>query len=152
MNNNTLQKIVFTDIDGSLIDIYSGRFDGSDLLVKKFLRMGIPVILCSAKTRSEQEYIRNKLGLSDPLMVENGGAVVIPDGYFDDFETAPGTRKDGYSIIEIGGHSNEIRELLDRIRKELRIDFKGTTEITLDEISKKVQIPLPFAKRMSKRE
>jgi mannosyl-3-phosphoglycerate phosphatase len=152
MNNITLQKIVFTDIDGTLIDIYSGRFDGSDLLVKKFSRLGIPVILCSAKTRSEQEYIRNKLGLSDPFIIENGGAVVIPDGYFDDFEMTLGTRKDGYSIIEIGGHSNEIGELLDRIRRELQIDFKGTADMTLDEITKKVQIPLPFAKRMSKRE
>jgi len=152
MNNNTSQKIVFTDIDGTLIDIYSGRFDGSDLLVRKLSRMGIPVILCSAKTRSEQEYIRNKLGLSNPFIIENGGAVVIPDGYFDDFKMTPGTRKDGYSIIEIGGHSNEIRELLDRIRRELQIDFKGTADMTLDEITKKVQIPLPFAKRMSKRE
>jgi predicted mannosyl-3-phosphoglycerate phosphatase (HAD superfamily) len=77
MNNNTSQKIVFTDIDGTLIDIYSGRFDGSDLLVRKFSRMGIPVILCSAKTRSEQEYIRNKLGLSDPFIIENGGADIL---------------------------------------------------------------------------
>jgi mannosyl-3-phosphoglycerate phosphatase len=38
------------------------------------------------------------------------------------------------------------------IRKELHIDFKGTSDMTLDEISKKAQIPLPFAKRMSKRE
>ena len=152
MSNIMSQKIVFTDIDGTLIDIYSGRFDGSDLLVRKFSRMGTPVILCSAKTRSEQEYIRNKLGLSDPFIIENGGAVVIPDGYFGDFEMAPSTRKDGYSIIEIGGNSNEIRELLDRIRRELQIDFKGTADLTLDEITKKVQIPLPFAKRMSKRE
>jgi mannosyl-3-phosphoglycerate phosphatase len=152
MNNAALQKVVFTDIDGTLIDIYSGRFDGSDLLVKKFSSMGIPVILCSAKTRSEQEYIRNILGLSDPFIVENGGAVVIPDGYFDDFELEAGIRINGYSIIEIGGHSNEIRELLVRIRKDLQIDFKGTTDMTLDEISKKVQIPLSFAKRMSKRE
>ena len=136
MNNSTLQKIVFTDIDGTLIDIYSGKFEGTDLLVKKFAKMGIPVILCSAKTRSEQEYIRNKLGLSDPFIIENGGAVVIPDGYFDEFEIVPCTRKNGYSLIEIGGHSNEIRKRLARIREELQINFKGTTDMTLNEISK----------------
>lgn len=152
MNNSTLQKIVFTDIDGTLIDIYSGKFEGTDLLIKKLVKMGIPVILCSAKTRSEQEYIRNKLGLSDPFIIENGGAVVIPHGYFDDFETVPHTKKNAYSLIEIGGHSDEIRNQLTRIREELQINFKGTTDMTLDEISKKVQIPLPFAKRMSTRE
>jgi mannosyl-3-phosphoglycerate phosphatase len=152
MNNSMLQKIVFTDIDGTLVDIYSGKFEGTDRLVKKFTKMGIPVILCSAKTRNEQDYIRNKLGLSDPFIIENGGAVVIPDGYFDDLELVSPTRKKGYILIEIGGHSNEIRKRLARIRDELQINFKGTTDMTLDEISKKVQIPLPLAKRMSKRE
>jgi mannosyl-3-phosphoglycerate phosphatase len=153
MNNSTFQKIIFTDIDGTLIDIYSGKFEGTDRLVKKLAKMGIPVILCSAKTRSEQEYIRNKLRLSDPFIIENGGAVVIPDGYFDEFEiSVPRTRRNGYSLIEIGGHSIEIRKRLARIREELQINFKGTTDMALNEIRKKVQIPLPFARRMSKRE
>jgi mannosyl-3-phosphoglycerate phosphatase len=153
MNNSTFQKIIFTDIDGTLIDIYSGKFEGTDRLVKKLAKMGIPVVLCSAKTRSEQEYIRNKLRLSDPFIVENGGAVVIPDGYFDEFEiSVPRTRRNGYSLIEIGGHSIEIRKRLARIREELQINFKGTTDMALNEIRKKVQIPLPFARRMSKRE
>ena len=73
MNKSTSQKIVFTDIDGTLMDIYSGNFEGTDLLVRKFTRMGIPVILCSAKTHSEQEYIRDIFGLSDPFIIENGG-------------------------------------------------------------------------------
>ena len=77
---------------------------------------------------------------------------MIPDGYFDGFEIVPNTRKNGYSLIEIGGHSNEIRKQLARIREELQINFKGTTDMTLNEISKIVQIPLPFAKRMSERE
>ena len=117
MNDSTWQKIVFTDIDGTLIDIYSGKFEGTDLLVKKLAKMGIPVILCSAKTRSEQEYIRNKLGISDPFIIENGGAVVIPDGHFDDFEIGHHTRKNGYSLIEIGGRSSEIVKRLARIRE-----------------------------------
>ena len=153
MNHSTLQKIVFSDIDGTLIDIHNGKFEGTDRLVKKLAKMGIPVILCSAKTRSEQEYIRNKLRLSDPFIIENGGAVVIPDGYFDEFEiSVPRTRRNGYSLIEIGGHSIEIRKRLARIREDLQINFKGTTDMALNEIRKKVQIPLPFARRMSKRE
>ena len=152
MNNTTLQKVVFTDIDGTLIDMYSGKTEGTELLVRKLGMMGIPVVLCSAKTRSEQEYIRNKLSLSDPFIIENGGAIVIPDGYFEDFEAGQSIRKKGYRLIEIGGHSNEIMKRLARIRKELQINFQGTMDLQLDEISKRVQISLPFARRMSKRE
>lgn len=152
MNNATLQKIVFTDIDGTLIHMYSGKSEGTELLVRKLGMMGIPVVLCSAKTRSEQEYIRNKLRLADPFIIENGGAIVIPDGYFDDLEATQSIRKNGYRLIEIGGHSSEIRKRLARIRKELQINFKGTMDMPSDEISKRVQIPLSFARRMSKRE
>ena len=152
MNKSIPQKIVFTDIDGTLIDIYTGKFEGTDLLVKKLVEMQIPVILCSAKTRSEQEYIRKRIGLTDPFIIENGGAVVIPKGYFDDMGVVPHTRNSRYDFIEIGGHTNEIRNLLARIRRELKINFKGTADMTLDEISKKVKIPKPFAKRMSERE
>ena len=152
MTNSALQKIVFTDIDGTLIDIYSGKFEGTDRLVRKFEKMGIPVILCSAKTRNEQEYIRNKLGLSDPFIIENGGAVVIPDGYFVDFGMVPYTEKHGYSLVEIGGNSNEIRRRLDWIREDFQINFKGTSDLTLNELSQKVRIPLSSAKRMSTRE
>ena len=152
MNKSVPQKIVFTDIDGTLIDIYTGKFEGTDLLVKKLVEMQIPVILCSAKTRSEQEYIRKRMGLTDPFIIENGGAVVIPKGYFHDMGVVPHARNSRYDFIEIGGHTNEIRNILARIRRELKINFKGTADMTLDEISKKVKIPNPFAKRMSERE
>ena len=67
MNNTMLQKVVFTDIDGTLIDMYSGKTEGTELLVRKLGMMGIPVVLCCAKTRSEQEYIRKKRSISDTL-------------------------------------------------------------------------------------
>jgi mannosyl-3-phosphoglycerate phosphatase family protein len=51
-----------------------------DLLKEK----NIPLIFTSAKTRLEQNMVRKDLGLSDPYIAENGGAVVIPKGYFSD--------------------------------------------------------------------
>lgn len=51
-----------------------------DLLQEK----NIPLILTSAKTRLEQNMVRKDLGLTDPYIIENGGAVVIPKGYFSD--------------------------------------------------------------------
>lgn len=146
------QKIVFTDIDGTLIDMYTGKFKGTDRLIKILIKNRVPVVLCSAKTRSEQEYIRANLGLSDPFIVENGGAVVIPDGYFDDQELNMYTMKDGYHLIEIGGRSSEIKEKLSRIRNDFKIEFKGASDLTLNELSKKLNMSLPFAKRMSRRE
>src|ERR687883_681257 len=64
-----LKEVVFTDIDGTLTDIFSGRYEGTDKLVSALKANNIPVILCSAKTRFEQtkqekEYLIIELGKS----------------------------------------------------------------------------------------
>ena len=77
------QGIVFTDIDGTLIDIFTGQFDATRTLVKKLTECRIPLILCSSKTKAEQELIREEAELSEPFIVENGGAIFLPSSYFD---------------------------------------------------------------------
>jgi hypothetical protein len=42
----------------------------------------VPVILVSNKTRVEIEFCRKRMELTDPFIVENGGAIFIPKGYF----------------------------------------------------------------------
>jgi predicted mannosyl-3-phosphoglycerate phosphatase (HAD superfamily) len=68
-----------------LVDINTGEYGkNTTKLIELLKEKNIPLILASAKTRSEQNLIREELGLSDPYSVENGGAVVIPKGYFSD--------------------------------------------------------------------
>jgi predicted mannosyl-3-phosphoglycerate phosphatase (HAD superfamily) len=68
-----------------LADISTGEYGkNTTKLIELLKEKNIPLILASAKTRLEQNKIREDLGLSDPYIVENGGAVVIPKGYFSD--------------------------------------------------------------------
>jgi mannosyl-3-phosphoglycerate phosphatase len=82
-----------------------------DLLKEK----NIPLILTSAKTRLEQNKIRKDLGLSDPYIVENGGAVVIPQDYFSD----PYLRDIEYSLREMEEVENEGSYTNDEKRRNL---------------------------------
>lgn len=76
-------KVVFTDIDGTLIDINTAEYGKkTKRLISIMRKKNIPLILTSAKTRIEQDKIRDDLGLTDPFIIENGGAVFIPNGYF----------------------------------------------------------------------
>ncbi|MGC2482985.1 MAG: HAD hydrolase family protein, partial [Nitrososphaeraceae archaeon] len=78
-------KVVFTDIDGTLVDINTVEYGkNTRRLIDLLKQKNIPLILTSAKTRLEQNMVRKDLGLTDPYIVENGGAVVIPQGYFSD--------------------------------------------------------------------
>ena len=76
-------KVVFTDIDGTLIDINTAEYGKKTKRLISIMReKNIPLILTSAKTRIEQDKIRDGRGLTDPFIIENGGAVFIPNDYF----------------------------------------------------------------------
>ncbi len=114
-------KVIFTDIDGTLIDINTGEYQGTIKLVCILKNNNIPVILCSAKTWSEQNKIREDIGLNEPFIVENGGALIIPKGYFNfSFNTPISKVKQGYSIIELGKSAIEIRTKLDADQKKIQ--------------------------------
>jgi mannosyl-3-phosphoglycerate phosphatase len=79
-------KVVFTDIDGTLIDINTAEYGKkTNKLIGIMKEKNIPLVLTYAKTRLEQNKIRDDLGLSDPFIIENGGAIFIPKGYFPDY-------------------------------------------------------------------
>jgi mannosyl-3-phosphoglycerate phosphatase len=79
-------KVVFTDIDGTLIDINTAEYGKeTKRLVSIMKEKNIPLILTSAKTRQEQDKMRDDLGLSDPYIIENGGAILIPKSYFPEY-------------------------------------------------------------------
>ncbi len=74
--------LIFSDIDGTIIDKESYSFEESIGTVKKVVALKIPIILVSSKSAAEIEIYRQKMGIPDPYVSENGGAVFIPVGYF----------------------------------------------------------------------
>jgi mannosyl-3-phosphoglycerate phosphatase len=65
---------VVTDLDGTLMD---ESFDWSPAaaVLRELRRRGIPVIPCTSKTAEEVRAFRREVELSDPFIIENGGAV-----------------------------------------------------------------------------
>ena len=113
-----MNKVVFTDIDGTLIDINTAHYGKKTKgLISSLKEKNIPLILASAKTWLEQNKIREDLGLFDPFIVENGGAIVIPNGYFDD-----SALKDiQYSSGQADERVKMVRNGNQIIRKDMRI-------------------------------
>ena len=151
-------KVVFSDIDGTIIDIFTREYGKSKQLVKKLKELSIPIVLCSSKTWAEQEVIRKDLGIEgEPFIVENGGAVVIPEGYFDlsDCYLQRHTSirvVDGYVALELGKHSLKIRNMLQDIRRRTGIAFEGVSDVSIEQLAKIVGMTYEEAERMSMRE
>ncbi len=72
------QWLVFTDLDGTLLDHASYSHAAADGAMARLRRLRIPCIFTTSKTRLEVLRLREECGNEDPFIVENGGAVMIP--------------------------------------------------------------------------
>ncbi|MEH6606891.1 MAG: HAD-IIB family hydrolase [Pseudomonadales bacterium] len=76
------QILIFTDLDGSLLDHNNYSFEPAVPLLQKLEEHSIPVICCTSKTLAELLPLREILNNRHPFIVENGAGVFIPKGYF----------------------------------------------------------------------
>lgn len=146
-----LNVVVITDLDGTLLDRATYSYGPAIPALELLRRKEIPLVFCSAKTRAEQEVYRREIEIDDPFIVENGGAIFIPQGYFPfDFDYHKTIGR--YSVIELGMPYQEVRRLLERIRYQLGIDFRGFGDMSPDEVARETGLNLEAARRAKRRE
>jgi len=146
------QKVVFTDLDGSLLHpltySYTQALDALRLLQEK----GIPIVFCSAKTRAEQEVYRRELGVKDPFIVENGGAIFIPRDYFRLNFAYDKATKD-YLVIELGTPYPEVRRKLTKaVEGETGCRVIGFGDMSVEEVARQTGLSLTLAEFAKQRE
>ncbi len=146
-----MKQIVFTDLDGTLLDPQTYSYEKSLPALNQLKEHGIPVIFCSAKTRAEQEIYRRELGLSHPFIAENGGAVFIPRHYlpfaFDYHKSV-----DDLLVIELAIPYHRVRKLLSKIREKHSFTFRGFGDMSASEIAEITGLEIEFAKLAKQRE
>jgi mannosyl-3-phosphoglycerate phosphatase len=150
LNGKATQKVVFSDIDGTLIDEHYS-FKQSQLIIKNLLDLNVKIVLCSSKTRAEIEYYREKLEINDPFISENGAAIFIPKDYFKlrhDYNKQIGN----FDVVELGVPYSEIRRKLERIRKKSAFSIVGFGDMTVEEIAKDSELPVELALKAKQRE
>jgi len=156
--------LIFSDIDNTLVQSYIARnremihSDGYGD-IKKVIRIlsenQIPLVLCSTKTRKEQDKIRNDLDIVDPYIVENGGAIIVPKNYFpfDLDEFGLETKEiDGNMTLELGKSYEQIITILNDIRNKFHIRFNCVSDFSITQLANKVGISVEGATLMASRE
>jgi mannosyl-3-phosphoglycerate phosphatase len=147
----TPKLIIFTDLDGSLLDRETYSFQAALPALRVIRHRGIPLLLVSSKTRAEMELYRKRLGIHHPFISENGGAIFIPKNYFS-FH-CPFNRESGeYFILEFGASYSEILLTLDSVRKETGISIQGFSDLTVREIARLCAISEKEAELSKRRE
>lgn len=143
--------LVFTDLDGTLLDHETYRFDDARPALQILKEKKFPLIICSSKTRAEIEACRSKLRLLHPFIAENGAAVFIPRNYFP-FSFSHDRKDSHYFIIELGTSYSELRAALEKIKRLFPKKIRGFGDLTVEETARVCGFSLAEARLAKKRE
>ncbi|MEZ5812935.1 MAG: HAD-IIB family hydrolase [Rhizobiaceae bacterium] len=129
--------IIFTDLDGTLLDHGTYRYDAARPALDALRARNIPLVPASSKTAAELVALRGELDITKwPAIVENGAGVLSPEegdaSAFDDTEY------------------RRLRRIVDDLPDELRRHFAGFGDWSTDEIAERTGLP-PGQARLSAR-
>jgi mannosyl-3-phosphoglycerate phosphatase len=137
-------NIVFTDLDGTLLDHDTYSWDAAQPAIDRLESSGVPWILVTSKTRAEVEWWRKQLGNRHPFIVENGAAAFIPKNYFP-FRVRAAVQRDDYEILEWGRDYGYLVSHLKQASRNSKCRVRGFHEMTSAEISLACGLPLEQA-------
>ncbi len=127
--------IIFTDLDGTLLDHYTYSFDKAMPALQLLKEKNIPLIICSSKTRKEIEYYRRKLDNRHPFISENGGGIFIPEDYFKSQILNLKSEENGkYLIIRLGARYSDLRKAIRELQNE-GFNVKGFGDMTVEKLA-----------------
>ena len=128
-----LPLLVFTDLDGTLLDHDAYDFAAADPALRRLHQLRIPLIPVTSKTLAELKPLMLALESRHPCIAENGAVIAVPDGYFDAGEDQ--TRDGIYLVTRMGLSSTEILGRAHRLREQHGFRFRGFSDMSVEEVA-----------------
>jgi len=144
-----MKLVIFTDLDGCILNHDDYSFEGAQPSLARIKRANIPLIYTTSKTKTEVELLQEEMGIREPFIVENGAAVFFPSGY-SEWGIKIGTIMPPYNLIRRGKPYSEIRKFLERVK--IQFDIRGFGDLTVREIAELAGLPEEKAKLAKERE
>jgi mannosyl-3-phosphoglycerate phosphatase len=144
--------IIYSDLDGTFLDEGNYSFLESLTALRAARNRGIPVVFCSSKTRAEIEYLCKVIEVNIPYIVENGGAIFVPEGYFP-FAIEGAILREGYEVIEIGEPYLKLIAHLHSCSAEFpSLGIVGFSDMTVKEIAQECAMTFTEAQNAKDRQ
>lgn len=146
-----MKKLLFTDLDGTLLDLETYSADKVKESVDRLKKSGVSIIFCSSKTWAEQEYYLAELQLDEPVIVENGSGIILPNK--TDIEI-PGQTEiiHGKKVIILGKKYKEVVKAIESSKEETNSEFKCYNNLTIDEIAELTGLTTEAAQKAKARD
>lgn len=133
--------VVFTALHGALLDETMRSFECAAEALDLLRSEGIPLVLCSSRTRPELELFQQDLRVRAPFLCEDGGALFIPRKYFP-FDVAEAAAVGGYHVIEFSVPYTELVEILRQGAEREQVPVVCFQDLSVDEVAAEYRISL----------
>jgi mannosyl-3-phosphoglycerate phosphatase len=143
--------IIFTDMDGTLIDHNTYSYEAARPALERIRKNNIPLIFCTSKTRAELEVYCKELNIYHPFISENGGAIFIPQDYFD-FPYKWDKQSGNYNVIELGVRYDILEKHLKEICQETECRVIGFADMDISELSNDTGLDIESAALAKRRD
>jgi len=143
--------LIFTDMDGSLLDHDSYSHTAADALLQQLEEKQVAVIPATSKTSAELLQLREELHNRHPFIAENGAAVYIPDNYFA-HEISDTHYKQGFYIKAFTETRAYWQSLITPLQDEFAGCFTTFKQLDISNIMELTGLDQASATRAAKRE
>jgi len=128
----TPDRVVVSGIDGALVDPLTRDYDPARPAIAALARLGVPLVLCSGRTRAEVVFVSRIFGLGAPIIVENGAVLLVPEGHLR--HGVPGSERDGeWHVLRLGPPRETLRPSIDQIAAAAGVRVRFLSEMTRGE-------------------
>lgn len=134
--------VVFSGVESLLIDRLATTFEHAATVVDLLERRGVPLVLCSGRTRAELEYVQQRLGIVHPFICEHGAAACAPLDYFGTDDLLAGRTVAGCRALEFGRPYRDVVEALHRLAARVRVGIVSFSEMSVHEVAEDAGVPL----------
>ncbi len=148
MQEKRSNTIIFTDLDGTLLDHHNYNYKAVVPVLNKLNRLKIPVIFNTSKTRAEIISLREEIVNKHPFIVENGSGIFIPTNYFSALENASNT----FDVICLGTERKRLIDWLNTNMANLKHAYSSFNDMSTDEVIALTGLSVESAKLAATRE
>jgi mannosyl-3-phosphoglycerate phosphatase len=148
---NTRSMLIFTDVDGTLLDLENATWSAAEPSLQLARERGIPVILCGSRTFEECAHLQRQMNLRGPLIFENGAGVALPQAQFRRPSQPGMDEKDGFWLCRVAQPYAHIRAILQSLRQTKHYQFRGFGDMSELQISEHTNQDLAMARLAKQR-